>query len=97
MRLVTVFAAAVLALAIATTSCRADPPRATPEPTPFRTTSTVRDVMQSLVAPSAQGLWESVGTSPMPEGTVHLEPRTDEEWAAVRRHGVALGSRPTSY
>ena len=90
MRLVTVFAAAVLALAIATTSCRADPPRATPEQTPFRTTSTVRDVMQSLVAPSAQGLWESVGTISNAKGTVHLEPRTDEEWAAVRRHGVAL-------
>jgi len=46
--------------------------------------------MQSVVEPSAQGLWEAVGTISNAEGTVNLEPRTDEEWAAVRRHGIAL-------
>lgn len=46
--------------------------------------------MQSLVAPSAEGLWNSVGTISTPKETVTLEPRTPEEWAAVRRHAVAL-------
>lgn len=46
--------------------------------------------MQSVVAPSAEGLWGAVGTISNAKGTVNLEPRTDEEWAAVRRHAVAL-------
>lgn len=57
---------------------------------PFRATSTIREVMQSMVAPSAQGLWDSVGRVSDAKGTRDLEPRTDEEWAAVRRHAVAL-------
>lgn len=46
--------------------------------------------MQSLVAPSAQALWDSVGRISDAKGTVDLAPKTDEDWAAVRRHAVAL-------
>ena len=56
----------------------------------FRATSTIREVMQSMVAPSAQGLWDSVGRVSDAKGTRDLEPRTDEEWAAVRRHAISL-------
>jgi hypothetical protein len=62
---------------------------AAPE-SPYRATATLRDVMQSVVAPSAQGLWEAVGTISNAKGTVHLEPKTDAEWAAVRRHAITL-------
>jgi hypothetical protein len=57
---------------------------------PFRATSTIRELMQSIVAPSAQGLWDSVGRVSDAEGTRDLEPRSDAEWAAVRRHAVSL-------
>ena len=57
---------------------------------PYRATATVRDLMQSVVAPSAQGMWDAVGTISNPKGTVNLEPKTDAEWAAVRRHAIAL-------
>lgn len=63
------------------------PPAADP---PFRATSTIRELMQSMVAPSAQGLWDSVGRVSDARGTRDLEPRTPEEWAAVRRHAVSL-------
>ena len=76
-----------LALTIA---CRATAVTPAAEESPYRTTSTVRDIMQSVVAPSAQGLWDSVGTISDARGTFNLEPRTDAEWAAVRRHAVAL-------
>ena len=76
-----------LALAIA---CRATAVTPAADGSPYRTTSTVRDIMQSVVAPSAQGLWDSVGTISDAKGTVNLEPRTDADWAAVRRHAVAL-------
>lgn len=57
---------------------------------PYRATGSIRDVMQSVVAPSAQGLWDSVGRVSDAKGTRDLEPKTDEEWAAVRRSAVAL-------
>lgn len=76
-------------------SCQSSQPTpaaaaAGPADPPFRATSTIREVMQSMVAPSAQGLWDSVGRVSDAQGTRDLEPRSDEEWAAVRRHGVAL-------
>jgi len=57
---------------------------------PFRATSTIRELMQSMIAPSAQGLWDSVGRVSDAKGTRDIEPRSDEEWAAVRRHAVSL-------
>ena len=88
-RAVVMLASGLLA-AIAAVACRSEPaptPAAVP---PYRTTSSVREIMQSVVAPSAQGLWESVGTISNSRGTVHLAPKTDEEWARVRRHAVTL-------
>lgn len=69
--------------------CRATP-AAPPVESPFRATSTIRELMQSMVAPSAQGLWDSVGRISDAKGTRDLEPKTDEDWAAVRRHAVSL-------
>ena len=69
--------------------CQAQPPPPPADP-PFRATSTIRELMQSMIAPSAQGLWDSVGRVSDAKGTRDLEPRSDEEWAAVRRHAVSL-------
>jgi hypothetical protein len=73
-------------------SAGCEAPSATPAPAapPFRATSTIRELMQSMIAPSAQGLWDSVGRVSDAKGTRDLEPRSDEEWAAVRRHAVSL-------
>ena len=75
-------------------SCQSSSPTPAAAPAaadpPFRATSTIREVMQSMVAPSAQGLWDSVGRVSDAKGTRDLEPRSDEEWAAVRHHAVAL-------
>jgi hypothetical protein len=72
-------------------ACRPAPDQASAQPqSPYRATATLRDVMQSVVAPSAQGLWEAVGTISNAKGTVHLEPKTDADWAAVRRHAITL-------
>ena len=71
-------------------ACQSKPAATEPAAELFRTTSSVREIMQSIVAPSAQGLWDSVGTISNSKGTVDLAPRTDAEWAAVRRHAVTL-------
>lgn len=80
-----------LVLAASSVACRAQPtPAASPAEPPFRATSTIRELMQSMIAPSAQGLWDSVGRVSDATGTRDLEPQTPEEWAAVRRHVISL-------
>jgi len=61
-----------------------------PQQTEFRPTSTVKDIMDSLVDPSADAIWDSVEIVATLEGTEHKAPRTDDDWKALRRHAVAL-------
>src|SRR6476646_8480593 len=70
--------------------CQAPSAPPAPAAPPFRATSTIRELMQSMIAPSAQGLWDSVGRVSDAKGTRDIEPKSPEEWAAVRRHAVAL-------
>ena len=63
------------------------------EPAPqlqFRPTATVKDIMTSIIDPEADVLWNSVATIVSVKGTEERAPRTDEEWAAVRRSAVQL-------
>ena len=46
--------------------------------------------MDSIVDPSADGLWDSVATISSENGVDRHEPRTEVEWQAVRRHAVTL-------
>jgi len=85
---------ALFVVAALSAACKAPPaPAAQPVSAPspaFEATSTIRELMQSIVAPSAQGLWDSVGRVSDAKGTRDLEPKSAEEWAAVRRHAVSL-------
>ena len=65
-------------------ACRAQPP---PE---YRPTATVKDIMDSIVDPSADVLWDSVATIITAAGTEQRAPQTDEEWANLRRRTVQL-------
>ena len=66
----------------------------TPQPpasgSPLRPTSTIKDIMDSVVDPSADAVWESVATTVSAAGIDERRPRTDEEWANVRHHVIAL-------
>jgi len=53
-------------------------------------TASVQDIMVSEVDPSADFLWESVGTIVTADGVDQREPRTDEEWQRVRVEAVVL-------
>jgi hypothetical protein len=69
---------------------KAQPAPAAPAGPPFRPTASIKDIMDSLVDPSADVLWESVATIVSAKGTEERRPRTDEEWATVRRNAVRL-------
>jgi hypothetical protein len=63
------------------------PPDSQPEYFP---TATVKDLMDSVVDPSADVVWLAVTTVESSKGTVETFPKTDEEWTKVRRGAVAL-------
>lgn len=56
----------------------------------FRATATIQDLMVSIVDPAADVLWESVGTELSKDGLIEKQPRTDEEWLALRKQAITL-------
>ena len=66
---------------------------AKPEPPPqpqFRLDATIKDIMDSLVDPSADYIWDAVATTMTAKGKEEKYPRTDEEWKEVRRRAIHL-------
>jgi hypothetical protein len=56
----------------------------------YRPTTTIRDLMDGVVDPAADIIWNSVGTTVSKEGTVEKAPHTDEEWGTVRNGAIEL-------
>jgi hypothetical protein len=52
--------------------------------------STIRDVMESIIDPSADALWGAAGTVIDNQGTQDLSPKTPEQWLDVRRAAVRI-------
>src|SRR5262245_14481857 len=65
----------------------AQPANAQPE---YVLTATIKDLMDSVVDPSADFIWESVSATVDAKGLTEKQPRTDEEWQEVRRRAIAL-------
>jgi len=58
---------------------------------PFEALVTLQDLMRNEVDASADPIWESVGTiSVRGQGSEERQPRTEEQWSAVRQHAVVL-------
>jgi len=53
-------------------------------------TASLRELMDAMVDPAADGLWDAVAVTATAAGVDRREPRTPEEWAAVRRHALTL-------
>ena len=87
-RLYSILAAAMFAVAIVSISaCHRTQPTPLPEYAPA---ATIKDLMLSIVDPSADVVWLSVTTVQSAEGTVETAPKTDEEWKKVRQGAIAL-------
>lgn len=56
----------------------------------YRPTSTIKDIMDSMVDPSADYMWDAVATIISSKGIEEKQPRTPKEWADMRRKAVTL-------
>jgi hypothetical protein len=79
----------IVLMAIALCSCKSEAPptseaaakRATVE---FHEVADVKQVMNWILDPSSDVIWESVGTIITEQGEENRRPETDEQWTAVR-------------
>jgi hypothetical protein len=56
----------------------------------YQATSTIKDIMLSIVDPNADVVWLSVTTVQSSKGTIDTAPKNDEEWKKVRQGAIAL-------
>lgn len=64
--------------------------KALPPAAGFMPTASVEEVMEFVVMPTAQRLWDSVAVNVTEEGIIEKYPKTDEEWAEVRGEALTL-------
>jgi hypothetical protein len=57
---------------------------------PFKAVASLKELMDSTVDPAADGFWDSVAIISTEAGVTKHEPRTDDDWMAVRRHVITL-------
>jgi hypothetical protein len=83
----------ILGLLLFLAGCNASQPQsqtpAQPQ-TEYRTTATVKDIMDALVDPGSDYIWDSVETVVSAKGTEEKAPHTDEDWKQVRNHAIML-------
>jgi hypothetical protein len=85
-----VAAAVLLAAASLVVGCASPaPPEALAE-SPFRPVATIREVMNTVIDPSIDVVWNSVATVVDHRGSTDRAPTTDEDWAEVRRHALIV-------
>ncbi len=84
----------VVSLAVGCQSKPAESQQSTPQQPEYTPTATIKDLMLSVVDPNADVVWNSVTTILSEAGTKENAPKTDEEWAGVRRGAIALIEAP---
>ncbi|MGC3982863.1 MAG: hypothetical protein QM808_16555 [Steroidobacteraceae bacterium] len=80
---------AALGAMLTLTACSPKPAAAVPQ-SPFQLTATIQDIMHHEVDPSADFLWDAVGTTVTSKGEEHQMPHTDEEWNELRHRAITL-------
>lgn len=67
------------------------PPTPDAAPTaPFQLTASIQELMDSVIDPAADALWDSVSITQTRKGTIFHQPHSDEQWHEVRRRAIAL-------
>jgi len=73
----------IVGLLFCTTACTGPAPE-------YKIDVTIKEIMDSVVDPNADFVWQSVSTTVSSRGIEEKAPRTDDEWREVRRHTIAI-------
>jgi hypothetical protein len=75
-------------LVLAGSACMSAP--AAPPPPPFQTVASPKELMNSVLDPAVDVIWDAVGVIVTAEGTFEKAPASDEEWAVIRASAIVL-------
>ena len=84
------FLSGSILMMILASACASKTPDVAAAPAAFKPTATVKELMDSVVDPNADYIWNAVATTVTAEGTFEKAPQTDDEWQELRRHTIAL-------
>jgi hypothetical protein len=70
--------------------CEAPPPPPPPPAPPYTTTLSLKQVMEWVIDPAADVIWDSVKTVITEKGTQEIAPKTDADWDKVRDGAATL-------
>ena len=70
--------------------CGAPPPPPAPPAPPFNTTLALKQVMEWVIDPAADVIWDSVKSIITDKGTKEIAPHTDAEWDIVRNAAATI-------
>lgn len=80
-----------VAAAVLVAGCAAPAPeQPQPADAPYRPVASIREVMNSVIDPSVDQVWDSVKTVIDDGRMTEHAPATDEQWAEVRRHALIV-------
>ena len=80
-----------LMLAALLSACNQPAPLvAAPATAAIQPVASIQEVMQALVDPSADAIWDAVSTTITQKGVEEKHPQTDAEWQAVRLHAIRV-------
>jgi hypothetical protein len=57
---------------------------------PYRVVATIKDLMDAMIDPAGDFIFDAVATIVTPGGTEEKAPKNDEEWAVVRNNAMVL-------
>jgi hypothetical protein len=61
-----------------------------PAPPPFKPLADNKLLMEAVIEPNADVVWDAVKTIDTKEGTEEIRPRNEEQWTAVRNAAITL-------
>jgi hypothetical protein len=79
----------VIALAVAASRC-ASPPDETAPPSPMTPVLTVQELMEHVIDPQADFVFEAVSVDVGSQGVVETKPTTDADWTRIERGAWVL-------
>jgi len=83
----------MVCLTVSCSAPKADTNTAAPAadaPPAYNLVGTIKDIMDSMVDPSADFIWNSVGTEVSAKGIVEHAPKNNDEWKEERRKAILL-------
>jgi len=92
----TLFSAMVFAIVASLAAVSCTETEAPPEPAAeqnsgeFLPDATVREIMESMMSPAAEAIWDSVAFVSTEEYTIDAKPETAEDWQQLRRQAVTM-------